>query len=72
MPLIQRSHGLTAPNKPKSRQVSRPTKGCCKGKNIPKIKKIESGWMGPGPVWIENWKKKQKIKIFDDYLFRLI
>ena len=30
-----------------------------------------SGWVGPGPFWIENrnWKTMKKIKIFDDYWF---
>ena len=39
-----------------------------KKSNYPK--KSGSGWVGPGPIWMENWKKNpQNIKIFDDYLF---
>ncbi len=38
------------------------TKGLCKVKQIPKIqKKIGSGWVGPGLIWIKkNWKIVQK------------
>ena len=37
-------------------------KGLCKVKQIPKIqKKIGSGWVGPGLIWIKkNWKIVQK------------
>ena len=40
-------------------------KGLCKVKKIPKIpKKIGSGWVGPGLIWIKknNWKIVQKQK----------
>ena len=41
------------------------TKGCCKVKKNPNIKtQIESGWVGPGPFWIENRKLKNQEQFF--------
>ena len=37
-------------------------------RDVAKLKKFESGWVGPGPFWIENRKlENQEKKIFDDY-----
>ena len=54
-----------APYLAQQRRKSDNTKGCCKGKNL------GSGWVIPGPFWMENrqLKNQEKNKIFDDYCF---